>query len=115
MSYLKHTPDPSKQWFVLRATYNRQQKAYDYIVNSSSHADAEVYLPLHHVLKCINGRRKRVLEPYLPQLLFVYATAESVRQLVENTPIFLSLPIIIIISGRTNRARIRRLRFLTVR
>lgn len=46
MSYLKHTPDPSKQWFVLRATYNRQQKAYDYIVNSSSHADAEVYLPL---------------------------------------------------------------------
>lgn len=44
MSYLKHTPDPSKQWFVLRATYNRQQKAYDYIVNSSSHADAEVYL-----------------------------------------------------------------------
>lgn len=46
MSYLKHTPDSSKQWFVLRATYNRQQKAYDYIVNSSSHADAEVYLPL---------------------------------------------------------------------
>ena len=46
MSYLKHTPDPSKQWFVLRATYNRQQKAYDYIVNSSSHAAAEVYLPL---------------------------------------------------------------------
>ena len=86
MSYMKHTPDPSKQWFVLRATYNRQQKAYDYIVNSSSHADAEVYLPLHHVLKCINGRRKRVLEPYLPQLLFVYATAESVKQLVENTP-----------------------------
>ena len=75
MSYMKHTPDPSKQWFVLRATYNRQQKAYDYIVNSSSHADAEVYLPLHHVLKYINGRRKRVLEPYLPQLLFVYVTS----------------------------------------
>lgn len=115
MSYLKHTPDSSKQWFVLRATYNRQQKAYDYIVNSSSHADAEVYLPLHHVLKCINGRRKRVLEPYLPQLLFVYATAESVKQLVENTPDLSFLTYYYNHFRKDEHARIRRSQFLTVR
>lgn len=79
-------PDSQKKWFVLRATYSRQKKAYDYIVNDGKQADVEAYLPLHHVLKKINGRRKRVLEPYLPQLLFVHATAEQVKRWVEETP-----------------------------
>ena len=30
----EYTQDPHKQWFVLRATYNRQKKAYDYIVSN---------------------------------------------------------------------------------
>lgn len=77
--------NPQKKWFVLRATYNRQKMAYDYIVNSEKCSDVEAYLPLHHVLKFVHGKRKRVLEPYLPQLLFVYATAERVKVLVEET------------------------------
>lgn len=74
--------DPQKQWFVLRATYNRQKQAYDYIVNKG----VEAYLPLHYVQKLVNGKRKRLLEPYLPQLLFVYASAGETRDLVEDTP-----------------------------
>ena len=86
MNSTNHVLVPKKQWFVLRATYSRQKKAYDYIVNDSKQADVEAYLPLHHVQKIINGKRKRVLEPYLPQLLFVYATAEQVKTWVEETP-----------------------------
>lgn len=74
--------DPQKQWFVLRATYNRQKQAYDYIVNKG----VEAYLPLHYVQKLVNGKRKRLLEPYLPQLLFVYASDGEIRDLVEDTP-----------------------------
>lgn len=74
--------DCERQWFVLRATYNRQKQAYDYIVNKG----VEAYLPLHYVQKNVNGKRKRLLEPYLPQLLFVYASDGEVRELVEDTP-----------------------------
>lgn len=74
--------DCARQWFVLRATYNRQKQAYDYIVNKG----VEAYLPLHYVQKNVNGKRKRFLEPYLPQLLFVYASDGEVRDLVEDTP-----------------------------
>lgn len=81
-----YAPDPQKQWFVLRATYNRQKMAYDYIVNNAAYSDVEAYLPLHHVQRFAHGKRKRVLEPYLPQLLFVYATSERVKELVEKTP-----------------------------
>ena len=86
MNSTNSIPDSQKQWFVLRATYSRQKKAYDYIVNDGKQADVEAYLPTHHVLKIINGKRKRVLVPYLPQLLFVYATAEQVKHWVEDTP-----------------------------
>jgi len=86
MNSTNSIPDSQKQWFVLRATYSRQKKAYDYIVNAGKQADVEAYLPTHHVLKIINGKRKRVLVPYLPQLLFVYATAEQVKHWVEDTP-----------------------------
>lgn len=74
--------DCERQWFVLRATYNRQKQAYDYIVNKG----VEAYLPLHYVQKNVNGKRKRFLEPYLPQLLFVCASDGEVRELVEDTP-----------------------------
>ncbi len=86
MTQDSYSYNPQKQWFVLRATYNRQKMAYDYIVNRKACGDVEVYLPLHHVLRFVHGKRKRVLEPYLPQFLFVYATADRVKELVEKTP-----------------------------
>ncbi len=78
----EYTQDPHKQWFVLRATYNRQKKAYDYIVSKGEVA----YMPLHYTQKIVCGKKKRALEPYLPQLLFVYASTEKICELVEHTP-----------------------------
>ena len=45
----EYTQDPHKQWFVLRATYNRQKKAYDYIVSKGEVA----YMPLHYTQKIV--------------------------------------------------------------
>ena len=66
----------------MRATYNRQKKAYDYIVSKGEVA----YMPLHYTQKIVCGKKKRALEPYLPQLLFVYASTEKICELVEHTP-----------------------------
>lgn len=79
---VRYVPDPRKQWFVLRVTYNRQDKAYEYIVNDHT----EAYMPLHYTLRECDGRKKRVLEPLLPNLLFVYATPQRVESYVKCTP-----------------------------
>lgn len=46
-----------KQWFVLRATYGRAEKALGVLQT----ANVETYLPMHYVVKEINGKRKLVV------------------------------------------------------
>lgn len=72
----------SPRWFVLRATYNRQQRAHDFLAADG----AEVYMPVRRVVKLVAGRRKRVVEPLVPSLLFVHATPCSVAAYVNDTP-----------------------------
>ena len=67
---------------MLRATYGREKKAYDYIVNDETIA----YLPLRYVLKRVLGRNKRVLAPLLPNILFVYAEQSKVNEYLKQTP-----------------------------
>ena len=59
-----------KQWFVLRATYGRTEKALGVLQT----ANVETYLPMHYVVKEINGKRKLVHEPLLPNIIFAYMT-----------------------------------------
>ena len=79
---VRYAPDPSKKWFVLRATYHRELKAYDYLINHG----IEAFLPLHRTLKYVDGKRKFVIESYLPNMLFVYASPETVENCVKHTP-----------------------------
>ena len=75
------------EWFVLRVTYNRTQKAHGIISTS----DVQSYMPMHYVIKKEIGKKKRILLPLLPNLLFVYATREAVNSIIkkkdEDTPI----------------------------
>ena len=75
------------EWFVLRVTYNRTQKAHGIISTS----DVQSYMPMHYVVKKEIGKKKRILQPLLPNLLFVYATREAVSSIIkkkdEDTPI----------------------------
>lgn len=68
------------EWFVLRVTYNRTQKAYGII----STYDVQSYMPMHYVIKKEIGKKKRILQPLLPNLLFVYATREQANELVKK-------------------------------
>ena len=69
------------EWFVLRVTYNRTQKTNGIISTS----DVQSYMPMHYVIKNeIGKKKKRILQPLLPNLLFVYATREQANELVKK-------------------------------
>ena len=72
--------EAEKQWFVLRATYGREQKAYEIISKES----IEVYLPMHCVRKIVDGKIIRIQEPLLPNIIFVYCGEEQAKALVKN-------------------------------
>lgn len=69
-------------WYVLRATYNRTKTAYEILVNEQ----IEAYIPQHYVQKEINGKKKRIMEPLLPNLIFVYSTLEEIMGCIKEHP-----------------------------
>lgn len=72
-----------KQWFVLRATYGRTEKAHGYLQAKN----VETYLPMHYVIKEIDGKRKLVHEPLLPNIIFAYMTREKTYEFVKEPAI----------------------------
>lgn len=73
-------PKEKKQWFVLRATYGRAEKALGYLQAKN----VETYLPMHYVIKEIDGKRKLVNEPLLPNIIFAYMTREKTYEFVKK-------------------------------
>ncbi|MBP3789166.1 MAG: UpxY family transcription antiterminator [Prevotella sp.] len=79
---VKYVPAPDKHWYVFRASYGREDKAFDYIVADGTFA----YIAKRYVRKSVNGKQKKVLETLIPNLLFVYTTDEKASEYIENTP-----------------------------
>lgn len=79
---VEYAQDDNKEWFVLRVTYNRITKACELL----REVNIEYYFPQHHVQKIVKGRKKRVLEPFLPNLIFVYSTKESIYSFIKKNP-----------------------------
>lgn len=73
-------PNEKVQWFVLRATYGRTQKALDILKK----ANVETYLPMHYVVKEIDGKRKRFYEPLLPNIIFARMTRLKSHEFVKE-------------------------------
>lgn len=79
---MRYAPDPTKKWYVMRVTYHRERKAYDFLQAKG----IEAYLPLRHTLKKNNnGKRKLVLDSLLPNFLFVYTTPEIIKICTKDT------------------------------
>lgn len=72
-----------KQWFVLRATYGRTEKALAVLQT----ANVETYLPMHYVIKEIKGKRKFVHEPLLPNIIFARMTRQKSHEFVKEPAI----------------------------
>ena len=79
---VKYVPDKDKSWYVFRASYGREDKASDYIVEDGTF----VYIAKKYVRKTINGKQKKRLEPLIPNLLFVYTNKDKAEEYVKATP-----------------------------
>lgn len=77
---VEYIPAFPKQWFVLRVSYGRANKARELL--EKEHID--YYLPLHYVIKIVDEKKKRVLKPLLPNFIFVYTHEEQMSSLIES-------------------------------
>lgn len=72
----------NKNWYVLRASYGRENKASDFLIEDGTY----VYIAKRHMRKMVNGKPKKVLETLIPNILFAYTTQEKADEYVKNTP-----------------------------
>jgi len=79
---VRYAPDEKKQWFVFRASYGREDKAFDLLVE----AGAYPYIAKHYVVKFVNGKRVRKLKSLIPNIIFVYTTRSQADVYVSQTP-----------------------------
>lgn len=79
---VRYVPAPDKSWYVFRASYGREDKASDYIVEDGTY----VYIAKRYARKSVNGKQKKVLETLIPNLLFVYTTEDKAKEYVKDTP-----------------------------
>ena len=81
---VRYIPEPNKKWYVFRASYSREDKAADYILKDGSY----VYIAKRYTRKAMTGggKNKNVLEPLIPNLLFVYTTEDKAEEYVKRTP-----------------------------
>lgn len=69
-----------QHWFVLRTTYGREKKAYEYILANNGTA----YYPTIVVDKLVDGRRKSVEVSRIPNIFFAYGTEEEIKRFVYD-------------------------------
>ena len=79
---VRYVPAPDKKWYVFRASYGREDRASDYIVEDGTF----VYIAKRYARKSVNGKQKKILESLIPNLLFVYTNEEKAEEYVKNTP-----------------------------
>ena len=79
---VRYVPTPGMSWYVFRASYGREDKASDYIVEDGTY----VYIAKRYARKSVNGKQKKVLETLIPNLLFVYTTEDKAKEYIKNTP-----------------------------
>lgn len=77
---VEYAPAAATKWYVLRITYGREKKAYDYITRNGMQA----YLPQHHVYRIKDGNRVKSLRPLIPNLLFVHCSREALDEVVRG-------------------------------
>lgn len=64
------------QWFAMRATYNMELRARDYLLTKG----LEVFVPFKKVIKSVGGVKRKVAVPAIKSLFFVKATKEALKQ-----------------------------------
>lgn len=78
---VRYVPVLDYKWFVFRVSYGREYLAADFIIADGTY----VYLAKRQVLKTVDGKTRKVVEPLIPNILFVYTSDTKAKQYIENT------------------------------
>lgn len=80
---VENVPNASKQWFVLRVSYGRIDKAKTYVEAKG----LECYVPLQYKEVRKQGKKRIITTPLLPSLIFVHASAEQIEALLHDNKV----------------------------
>lgn len=80
---VENVPNGNKQWFVLRVSYGRIDKAKTFVEAKG----IECYVPLRYKEVRKQGKKRIITKPLLPSFIFVYATAEQVETLLHDNKV----------------------------
>ena len=79
---VEYAPKEGCEWYVLRATYGREIKALETIRSLGGVA----YVPLYRTREERDGKIKKVLKPFVQQLVFLYSSKEEAYRFVNEVP-----------------------------
>ena len=77
---VENVPNANRQWFVLRVSYGRIVKAKAFV--EAKGLECHVSMRYKEIKK--QGKKRIITEPLLPSFLFVHATAEQVKTLLNE-------------------------------
>ena len=80
---VKNVPAGNKQWFVLRVSYGRIIKAKAFVEAKG----LECYVPLRYKEVRKQGKKRIIITPLLPSLIFLHATAEQAETLLHDNKV----------------------------
>ena len=80
---VENVPVGNKQWFVLKVSYGRIDKAKTFVEAKG----LECYVPLQYKEVRKQGKKRIITTPLLPSLIFVHASAEQVETLLHDNKI----------------------------
>ena len=80
---VENVPAGNKQWFVLRVSYGRIDKAKTYVEAKGM----ECYVPLQYKEIRKQGKKRIIPTALLPSLIFVHASAEQVETLLHDNKV----------------------------
>ena len=80
---VENVPAGNKQWFVLRVSYGRIDKAKIFVEAKGF----ECYVPLRYKEIKKQGKKRFIPTPLLPSLIFVHASAEQVETLLHDNKV----------------------------
>lgn len=79
---VEYAPKEGCEWYVLRATYGREIKALETIRSLGGVA----YVPLYRTREERDGKIKKILKPFVQQLVFLYSSKEEAYKFVNEVP-----------------------------
>lgn len=80
---VENVPAGNEQWFVLRVSYGRIDKAKTFVEAKG----IECYVPLRYKEVRKQGKKRIIPIPLLPSLIFIHATAEQAEALLHDNKV----------------------------